>query len=180
MARRDACHANGLNLTGRSIGLTQSLAINLNQLLHLCHKGNHDQMPGLLAVSADVSMAPKTVSQPLAIADLTREPREPMPKKRKRHQTQKGASTGSSGAGAEGQRSRSPRAPGLNSSHRSDPVTAIAKRAASRGGEQSFRAGLRFARKVLERVVAPATPCFAEQETARCQSCGRQERATLR
>ena len=33
-----------------SLGLTQSIAILLKQHLHLCHKGNHDRMPGVLPV----------------------------------------------------------------------------------------------------------------------------------
>ena len=68
-------------------------------------------MSELFPVSADVSMAPKTESQSLAIIDLTR--------KNKKRQTQKGAarvveneavaSAGSSDAGAEGHKKRKPR-----------------------------------------------------------------------
>ena len=47
VTRRDARDASGLDLTGRHVGLTQSIAIHLNPLLHLCHKRNRDQMPGL-------------------------------------------------------------------------------------------------------------------------------------
>ena len=47
-------------------------------------------MPGLLPVSADVSMAPNTESQSLAITDLTQGPREPVPKKQKTTQDTEG------------------------------------------------------------------------------------------
>ena len=90
-----------------------SIAFYLKQLLYLCHKRNCHQMSELFPVSADVSMAPKTESQSLAIIDLTRI------NKKKKRQTQKGAarvveneavaSAGSSDAGAEGHKKRKPR-----------------------------------------------------------------------
>ena len=94
------------------------MAIYLNQLLHFCRKGNHDRMPGLSPVSADVGMAPKSEPQSLAIADLTKEPREPVTKEQNQRQYQKcvarvvanaaRASGGTSGAGAEGHKKQNP------------------------------------------------------------------------